>query len=206
MLKSVSTKCVETGCLYRGLEAWDCERNRRHLIMSLAFLVLGEMVNDVQTKCKEMVRKIILTISYRARERALWKRANSLRSWIVMTNFHTASSTTPTSRMLPTTASSTVRASGPPPHSDMGRGKFIHGGHNHQCEQHSNSLAFPWIWNWLCLSVWCPVQHAQCTGERRTANRWEVCSNERVPSELLASQNHVCFRCSNINKPGTAFR
>ena len=23
MLKSVSTKCVETGCLYRGLEAWE---------------------------------------------------------------------------------------------------------------------------------------------------------------------------------------
>lgn len=40
MLKSVSTKCVETCCLYRGLEA----------------------------------------ISYRARDRALWKRANSLRS------------------------------------------------------------------------------------------------------------------------------
>lgn len=40
MLKSVSTKCVVTGCLYRGLDA----------------------------------------ISYRARDRALWKRANSLRS------------------------------------------------------------------------------------------------------------------------------
>lgn len=65
--------------------------------------------------------RITLTISYRARERALWKRANSRRSWMVMTSFQTPSSTTPTSRMLPTTASSTILASGPPPHSDRGR-------------------------------------------------------------------------------------
>lgn len=68
----------------------------------------------------ESLERTSRTISYRARERAFWKRANSLRSWIVMTSFQAASRTTPTSRMLPTTASSTMRASGPPPHSEGG--------------------------------------------------------------------------------------
>lgn len=67
----------------------------------------------------------VLTISYLARERALWKRENSLQSWTVMTNFQTASSTTPTRRILPTTASRTMRTSVPAPHSERTKLRFL---------------------------------------------------------------------------------
>lgn len=83
----------------------------------------------------------ILTISYRARERALWKRENSLQSCTVMTNFQTASSTTPTRRILPTTASRTIRTSVPVPHSERTKVRFVTT--IRIWNQHLSNLLFP---------------------------------------------------------------
>lgn len=53
-----------------------------------------------------------LTISYLARERSLWNRSNSRRSWMVTSSFQSASRMMPISTTLPITASTMVTALG----------------------------------------------------------------------------------------------
>ncbi len=88
-----------------------CDKNKYSNIS-----VTSNLISIIWIK-RSAVYGLNLTISYRARERALWKRANSRRSWMVMTSFQRASSTMPINKMLPTTAKSTVMAFGAIAHS-----------------------------------------------------------------------------------------
>lgn len=125
-----------------------------------------------------------LTMSHLAFTSSVWKRANSLLSWMVVKSFHTSSSTSPKSTMEPDTRAVMSTTSGPEGHSErVGESQVKHRrgplqGTHSEATNTKPSAQFEYC---LCLNHFVVIREFQCDTFGKSQNQFPESEDKIFP-------------------------